>query len=184
LLGVVVVATAVSALVAHNLYLQPAAAGPPPIVPTTGTSSMPSSEEPGPTQVQITPDVSRDTLHTNIQQILQTYFDAINDKSYGQWRSVVTAAMARQNPEKAFLQGYESTKDGSIVVYRVDTSPDGGLRVLLTFHSVQDVADAPPTYPHTCIAWRVVWALTDNADDNTWRVDAGTTDKSPQYGPC
>lgn len=177
-LGAVVVATAVSALVAHNLYRSSAA--PPPVVVSTGSATVPSSEEPGPTQVSVTPDAAQDTLHANVRQVLQTYFDAINDKRYDEWRSVVTSAMARQNPEKAFTQGYESTRDGSIVVYRVDTAPDGGLRVLLSFHSVQDVADAPTNFPHGCIAWRVVWPLTQDSD-GTWRVDAGTTE---QYGPC
>lgn len=183
MLGVVVVVTAVAALVAHNVYQRQSASSPPLDV-STGSASTPPGAEPGSGRVTVTPDVAHDPLHANVQQVLQAYFDAVNDKKYAEWRSVVTPNLANQEPEAAFQQGYESTKDGSILVYRVDTAPDGGLRVLLSFHSTQSVADAPKSFPYGCIVWQVVWPMSLDPQDGTWRVDAGTTDLSPQRNRC
>jgi hypothetical protein len=182
-LGVVVVATAVTALLVHGVY-QRSAANAAPLVVSTGSSSVPHSAEPGPSVVTVTPDVLRFAHHTEVQQLFQTYFDAINAKQYDQWRSVVTSDLAEEEPRAQFLSGYQSTRDGSILVYRVDSAPDNGLRVLLSFHSTQDVADAPAKFPYGCVAWQVVSPLSWDSDDNQWKIDAGTTGESPQGKPC
>ena len=104
---------------------------------------MPRGAEPGSPVVSVTPDVGKFAQHTEVQQLFQNYFDAINAKQYDKWLSVVTSDLAAEESRTQFLAGYRSTRDGSIVVYRVDNAPDRGLRVLLTFHSVQAVADAP-----------------------------------------
>lgn len=182
-LGVVVVVTAAAAVVAHGLYHR--APEPAPIPVATGTSSVvPSGAEPGPGAVSVTPDVLRDPVHVDVRRLLQTYFDAINNRSYDQWRSAVTTNMASQKPRRAFLAGYESTRDGSILVYRVDRALDGGLRVLLTFHSTQSPADAPQGHQAGCLVWQVVWPLSWDAREAKWKVDAGTTATSPQVNPC
>ncbi len=187
MLGAVVVVTAVAALVAHNTYQQPAtvaASSAPPVVVAPGSTSVPSTEEPGPTTVLVTPDVAHFPLNTEVQQVLQTYFDAINTRSYQQWRSVVTPGLASTKSQSDFVQGYRTTRDGSIVVYRVDTTLDNGLRVLLTFHSTQNLADAPKTFQHQCIVWHLVWPLTFDPDDNAWKVGAGTTNGSTMTQAC
>jgi hypothetical protein len=183
-LGVVVVATAVAALVAHSLYQRPVAVAAPSVVVPAATTSMPSSAEPGPPNVAVTPEVQHDALYPQILQLAQTYFDAINSKRYQEWRSVVTRTVAKSKSEDAFLKGYESTHDGSIVVYRVDGTPTAGLRVLVTFHSVQEVADTPAGSPFPCLAWQVVWPLSFDNDDGQWKIDAGTTTDSPQREAC
>jgi hypothetical protein len=183
-LAVVVVATAVAALVAHGLYGRPVATAAPSVVVPTGTSSMPSSAEPGPPNVGVTPEVQHDSLYPQIQQLAQTYFEAINSKRYDEWRSVVTRRLAKTQSETAFLKGYESTHDGSIVVYRVDGTPSAGVRVLVTFHSVQEIADAPAGSPFPCLAWQVVWPLSFDPGDGQWKIDVGTTTDSPQRQAC
>ncbi|HEX5401505.1 MAG TPA: hypothetical protein VFX16_04300 [Pseudonocardiaceae bacterium] len=183
-LAVVVVATAVAALVAHSLYRRPVAVSAPSVVVATGSSSMPGSAEPGPPNVSVTPEVQRTTLYPQVLQLAQTYFDAINAKKYDEWRSVVTRAVAKTKSQSAFLKGYESTHDGSIVVYRVDGTPGAGLRVLVTFHSVQEVADTPAGSPFPCLAWQVVWPLSFDNNDGRWKIDAGTTTDSPQREAC
>jgi hypothetical protein len=183
-LGVVVVATAVTALVAHSRYQRPAPGAAPSVVVATGTTTMPSSAEPGPANVSVTPEVQHSALAGQIQQLAQNYFDAINNKRYAEWQSVVTRSLARSKSEEAFLKGYESTHDGSIVVYRVDGTPASGLRALVTFHSVQEVADTPAGSPFPCLAWQVVWPLAFNNSDGHWKIDAGTTTDSPQRQAC
>jgi hypothetical protein len=183
-LGAVVVVTAVAAVVAHGRYQRPTAADTPPVVVATGSSSVPSSAEPGPGTVSVTPDVLKFTAHAKVQQVFQTYFDAINTKRYAEWRSVVTSDLADEQSESAFVSGYQSTRDGSILLYRVDTAPDNGLRVLVTFHSTQDPADAPSGFAHQCIEWQVVKPLTWDQSDNTWKIDAGILDGSPLRAVC
>ena len=187
MLGAVVVVTAVAALVAHNAYQRPttaAVSSPAPVVVAPESTSVPSTEEPGPTTVSVTPDVARFPLANQVRQALQTYFDSVNMRSYKLWRSVVTPGLANTKSASDFERGYRTTRDGSIVLYRVDTTLDNGLRVLLTFHSTQSQADAPKGFPHACIVWHLVWPLTFDPDDNAWKVDAGTTDVSTKVQAC
>lgn len=176
-LGVVVVVTAVTALVVHDLYggTAVAAQSPPPVVVPSATSSVPPSAEPGSGVVTVTPDVEHFPQHADIQRLLQTYFDAINDRSYERWLSVVTSELADTKSQQQFVAGYETSIDGSIQVYRVDTELDGSLRVLVRFHSTQDAADAPPDFPYPCIVWYQVFPLTFDVDTQQWKIDAGTT---------
>jgi hypothetical protein len=182
-LGVVVVVTAAAAVVVHGRYQRPTD-NTVPVVVATGSSSVPGSAEPGPPTVSVTPDVLKYAQHAKVQQVFQTYFNAINTKQYDRWRSVVTSALADEQSESAFVSGYKSTRDGSILLYRVDTAPNNGLRVLVTFHSTQDPADAPTGFAHQCIAWQMVKPLTWDQDDNTWKIDAGILDGSPLRAVC
>lgn len=177
------VVTAAAALLAHSLYHRPAPTAPIPVA-TGAPSTVPGSAEPGPDTVTVTPDVLRDPVHADVQRVLQTYFDSINNRRYDEWRSVVTENMASRKPRQAFLSGYESTRDGSVLVYRVDRALDGSLRVLLGFHSTQSPADAPKGHQSGCLAWRVVWPMSWDAKDATWQVDAGLADTAPQISTC
>jgi hypothetical protein len=184
-LGVVVVATAVGALAAHNVYQRPAPADAATRIPvSTGSPSVAPTTEPGSPRVSVTPDVLHDPLHGEVQQVLQTYFNAINNRRYEQWRSVVTASMAAKKSQQDFLTGYATTKDGSILVYRVDRDLGQNLRVLVSFHSTQSVADAPSDHPSGCLKWQVVWPLTFSTQDNAWQLDTGTSAGSPQVQDC
>ncbi|HEX3648579.1 MAG TPA: hypothetical protein VHV49_09125 [Pseudonocardiaceae bacterium] len=182
-LGVVVLVTAVAAVVAHGLYHRAPVLTP--IRVATGTSSaVPTGSEPGSGAVSVTPDVLRDPVHSDVQRVLQRYFDAINERRYDDWRSVVTETMAAQKTRQSFLAGYESTRDGSILVYRVDRALDGSLRVLLTFHSIQSLADAPADHQSGCLVWQVVYPMTFDTQDAGWKVDAGAAATSPQISAC
>jgi hypothetical protein len=182
-LGLVAVVVAVAALIAHDLYHQAAAATTGPAAPP-GQSSVPSSEEPGPTTVAFAQDVADYPQRALVLTVLQAYFNAINDKRYEEWVAVVTPALAAEQTRQGFLNGYRSTRDGSIYVYRVDTAPDNGVRVLLSFTSTQSPADAPPNFPHTCIRWQVVVPLAWDPKMKQYEVDAGITGSSPQTQAC
>lgn len=182
-LGLVVVFVAVAALIAHDLYhrnttASAGAAAPP------GAATMPSSAQPGPGTVEYAQDFADYPQHTEVLAVLQTYFNAINQKRYDEWVSVVTPALAAEQTKEGFLNGYRSTRDGSMYVYRADTAPDNGVRVLLSFTSTQDLADAPPNFPHTCIKWQVVVPLAWDQKQRQFEVDAGITGSSPQVQVC
>ncbi|HEX9337331.1 MAG TPA: hypothetical protein VF892_15660 [Pseudonocardiaceae bacterium] len=181
-LGVVFVVVAVAALVVHSAYRQPTASASSGVAP--GQSSVPSSAEPGPTTVAFAQDFANYPQHSQVLDVLQRYFNAINDKRYDEWVSVVTPALAAEQTKQAFLDGYHTTHDGSIYVYRVDTAPQNGVRVLLSFTSVQALNDAPQNFAHTCIRWQVVLPLAWDPKARQYEIDAGITGSSPQTQAC
>lgn len=176
-------AAAVAALVVHSIYHQPqGAAANPGVAP--GQSAVPSSAQPGPSTVAFAPDFANYPQHSQLLSVLQTYFNAINDKRYDEWLTAVTPTLAAEQTRQSFLDGYHSTRDGSIFVYRVDTAPQSGVRVLLSFTSVQALQDAPQNFPHTCIRWQEVLPLAWDPKAKQYEVDAGITGSSPQTQVC
>jgi hypothetical protein len=145
---------------------------------------VPGSAEPGPTTVAYAPDFANFPQHGQLLAVMQTYFDAINDRRYDEWLSVVTAARAAEQPKSTFLHDYNSTRDGSIYLYRADSAPDGGVRVLLGFTSTQAVGDAPPDFPYPCIRWQIVLPLAWDQKAKQYEVDAGLTGSEPQHQRC
>lgn len=180
MLGVVVVATAIAALVARNLYHEQPAAGPPPVVSTTESSVAPAAE-PGSTVVETTPDVAANSQGQQVQQVLQTYFDAINNRDYDKLLSVVTAQFAAAQPKQKFLSDYKTTSDGTIRVVRIDQAPFG-LSVMVTFHSMQDLAYAPKYAQFRCIQWQEVLPMVRQGD--SLALDNSPTGASPQTQQC
>ncbi|HYS36145.1 MAG TPA: hypothetical protein VEO01_10990 [Pseudonocardiaceae bacterium] len=183
-LGLVGVVVAVAALAAHSLYNQPAATGPGPAVAPPSQASVPGSAAPGPTTVAFASDFAAFPQHGQLLNVIQTYYNAINDKKYDEWLSVVTPTFAGENPRDVFLKAYQSTHDSSIFVYRVDPAPQNGLRALVGFTSMQALADAPTQFPHACIHWQVVLPLTWDGNRKQWEIDTGTTGLTPQRQAC
>jgi hypothetical protein len=183
-LGLVVVLVAVAALIAHSLYHQQATPGAGPAVAPPSQVSVPGSAQPGPTTVAFAPDFAAYPQQGQLLKVLQTYFNAINDKRYDEWLSVVTPTFAAEQPKDQFLAGYRSTRDGSMFVYRVDPAPENGLLVLVAFTSTQDQADAPAAFPYKCIHWQVVLPVAWDANHKQWQIDAGIAKSSPQGQRC
>lgn len=121
-------------------------------------------------------------MHDAVLSLLQAYFDAINAKNYDAWRDTVTSQRLASTSRAEWLHNYHTTRDGSIVVYRIESGGVAALRVLLSFVSTQDPGAAPPDFPHTCIRWRVVFPLT--LEGAGWKLDAGPTGASPQHDAC
>ncbi|GLZ39540.1 hypothetical protein [Actinokineospora sp. NBRC 105648] len=179
---VAVVIAAAAAMVARELYpartRAPEAA--PPILPSEST--LPESARPGPRDVRATQDATQHPLYETVRQLLQTYFDAINGKSYARWKTTVTESRIKDMPEDTWRASYRTTQDGTIVVYRIETGPQNNARVLLTFVSKQDTADAPLELPADCIRWSVIFPLA--VAQGEWRIDSGPTGASPQHEAC
>ncbi|MGB3441157.1 MAG: hypothetical protein WBA97_20600 [Actinophytocola sp.] len=178
---ITVIATALGGLLARDLYSEPPAA-PPPTVVATSETERPPSEQPGPATVKGTADAVAHPLYRTLRPLLLTYFEAINAQDYERWTSVVTDERQTNQPKRTWLDQYRTTKDGNIVMHRIEARGDGTARVLLTFTSTQDVADAPSELPHSCIHWNVVWAFAVEAGE--WKLAAGPASGFPQHEPC
>jgi hypothetical protein len=147
-----------------------------------GDGELSPDEQPGSRSVEATADATTHPLYETVRQLLQTYFDAINGKRYDRWKTTVSKRRIEVQPQDDWEFAYRSSRDGSIVVYRIESGPTDSARVMLGFTSVQDPQDAPLELPVDCIRWRVIFPLT--VEDGTWKLDSGPTAASPQHEEC
>jgi hypothetical protein len=177
---ITVIAVALGALVARSLYKDQ----PPrrPVAIESSPPSVPPSEQPGPAEVRGTADATSHPLYITLRPLLQQYFDAVNAKDYESWREIVTAERAMRMDAVEWMTEFDTSRDGSIVVYRIETDLADTAQVLLQFTSTQAVEDAPEELPETCIQWHVVWPFVK--ENGEWKLAAGSTSASPQHEPC
>lgn len=117
-----------------------------------------------------------------VRQVLQIHFDAINFKSYEQWRPTVVERKRREMPEAMWRASYSTTQDTNIVVVRVEPAPDRSLRVLMTFDSHQSPDRAPPQLRAPCVHWSVVYPLIHQG--RVLQLDTGQFPGSAIPSPC
>lgn len=177
---VAVIIAAAGGVAARAVYSQPAESAASAVLPNE--KPVPPGKQPGDTTVTATTDAAGHPLYETVRGLLQTYFDSINNRRYDQWRTVVSTKRAKFQPEKDWSTAYRSTKDGSIVVYRIETGPTDTARILLSFTSVQDPRDAPLELPEGCIRWKVVFPL--SLEEGSWKLDSGPTSSAPQHEVC
>jgi len=178
---ITVIATALGGLLTRDLYADTAPPAPAPVLPGP-PSSLPPSEQPGPVNVQGTLDATAHPLYETFRSLLQNYFEAINSKDYERWTSTVTSKRRKDAPEEDWQTDYRTTKDGSIVLYRIESGADDTARVLLEFTSTQGIKEAPAELPVPCIHWNVVWAFAK--ENGEWRLATGAASASPQHEEC
>lgn len=179
MLLITVIATAVGALLARTWYEDPGPQAPPAVIPSPSVSP---SEPPGPRAVKGTLDATGHPLFGTVRELLQRYFDAINNKDYAAWQGTVIEERAERQPRDRWLRDFRTTRDGNAVIYRIEMSENDTARVLLTFTSVQDPADAPRELPAACINWSVVFPIVLVGDG--WKLDASPAGASPQHERC
>ncbi|WP_037313805.1 hypothetical protein [Amycolatopsis orientalis] len=180
-LVVVISLTVGIGLLARELYRRPEAQPHEPVV-TDSPSSVAPEAQPGSPIVEVTPDVFAHPQYQSVRQVLQGYFDAINFRDYPKWTSVVSRERAKTKTSSEWKNDYQSTRDGSILVYRIEPGSPGTLRVLVAFTSTQDVDDAPVYLPEACIRWRLVLPL--RLESGSWRVDTTDGGTSPEHERC
>lgn len=180
----VAAATAGVGVLAREAYHRPAVAqGEQVAAAGSGQSSpVPRSAQPGSGAVQLSVDAAQHPDGQRVREVLQQFFDAINGRDYEQWAKTVTAHRVGQTPKSRWLSDYESSRDGSILVQRIESVSPTRLRVMMTFTSTQDVTKAPAELQADCIHWRVVYPLQE--ERGSLRVDLGTEGSTSQFTPC
>lgn len=149
------------------------------IAPTAGSSTVrpptAGSSDPQPTAgpsnnqtVQLSATARSDPRAEQVQQLLQAYFDAINNHDYAAWSQVVTATQTQHQDSDRWLQAYASTVDSSIWVQSLSGTP---VRAALRFTSEQDPELAPPDLQVDCIDWVLSYQL----DERDGRLVVGST---------
>ncbi|ALG07612.1 hypothetical protein [Kibdelosporangium phytohabitans] len=179
---IVVVIAAAGGYFVRELYRQPPTHKTVQEEPTQPSTPVPVDQQPGSGQVKARQEFAEHPLQGQIWPMLQAHFDSINHRDYQKWRSTVTRERAVNFPEQKWLEDYRTTRDGSILVHRIDSAPDRKLRVMVSFTSTQDIVDAPPELPKECIRWHIVLPLT--REDNKWKIDIGPEGSSPRHEEC
>lgn len=180
-LVVVVSLTVGGGLLTRELYRQPdrlEVAG----VTIGTTKQLPPNEQPGPSTVELTPDAAAHPQDDVVRKLLQDYFDSINGRSYEQYRTTVTIARMQSMGPNEWRRNFESTRDGSIVVYRIESSGPSLMNVLVSFTSVQDPSDAPPDLQVPCIRWSLVLPVRQEA--GSWKVDTVPSGAPAEFKAC
>ncbi|HET6502428.1 MAG TPA: hypothetical protein VFG87_16855 [Amycolatopsis sp.] len=165
-------------LLARALYRQ-APGLPAPVLATPGATKRPLDEQPGSHTVELTPDAAAHPQQKDVRVLLQSYFDAINEKNYDGWKNSVTRDLGATKTHAEWLHDFRTTEDGSILVYRIDEQPDQSLRVFLGFTSTQDPSAAPQALQVSCLRWNLVLPLT--SEGGHWKVSGPNT---PEYAEC
>lgn len=141
----------------------------PPATPPTTTA--PSGPLPGPATVELSQDAATHPEASRIQDLLQRHFNAINNRDYAVWASTVVGSRSREMPEPTWQREYATSRDGGVLVHRIEPSA-GGTVVLLTFVSTQDAEYAPANLPDSrCTRWWVSYRVVSERGQP--RIDAG-----------
>lgn len=95
---------------------------------------------------------------TSVQDLLQTYFDAINTRDYPAWRGAVTDDQARAQDADHWRAGYATTTDSNVLVMSIQDDP---LRARVRFSSQQSVELAPSALRADCIDWDLTYLVVE-----------------------
>ncbi|TCP54988.1 hypothetical protein EV191_102199 [Tamaricihabitans halophyticus] len=144
--------------------------------------TLPLAEQPGSPTVELSPDATAHPLGESVRQLLQTYFDAINGRNFDRWQTTVTADRVAATSEQQWLNDYDSTQDGSILVYRIESAPRNTLRVQVGFTSKQDIAQAPADLQVECINWYLALPVTKQGGQ--WKIAEAEPGGKQVNKPC
>ncbi len=120
-----------------------------------------AAHQSGPTDdqdVRLSAEASVHPRSADVQDLLQDYFDAINNRDYESWVGVVATAQSAPQTEDQWQQDYASTVDSNITVMIIKDDP---FRARLMFTSQQSIELAPTSLPVTCINWDMTYLLSD-----------------------
>ena len=181
MIGLIVLFTAAAGLVARHVYADHTAGTGMSGTPHASSSSSAATDQTESRTVVLSADASGYPQSAQVQAALQHYFDGINQQDYQLWTAGVTKDRLRQTPLSNWKL-FASTTDSDILVRRIEAGPDNRLIVLLTFRSVQSLANAPKYAQFTCILWNVVWPFAQ--EGGVWKLDVGDASKIPAYADC
>lgn len=187
LIPVVVVVLSVTVgggLLARELYQRQepvATAENEPIVVSSSTTPLAPDEEPGSDRVLVTADVAIHPQGDAVRRTVQTFFSAINSRNYQLWRTVATAERQHSQPLKEWQDSFKSTKDGSILIYRIERGGGDSLRVLVGLTSTQNLTEAPKDFQEKCIRWRLVLPIETQGG---LKIDLPVSNYPPEREKC
>ncbi|GAB2783442.1 hypothetical protein [Amycolatopsis magusensis] len=179
---VVVSLTVGGGLLAREVYRKPDAAADTGVIATRTSQSLAPEQQPGSPVVEMTPDAAAHPHADGVRALLQNYFDAINARNYELWKTTVTKLRAQAKSKVEWEADYRSTKDGSILVYRIEAMGDGTLQSLIGFTSTQDPQDGPVDLQEPCVRWHLTLPMV--LENGMWKLDAIPAGTTPMHERC
>lgn len=161
--------------------VQSASASSTPATVVSVPESDPTTAPTGPSNnmtVQMSSAARGHARSQEVQQALQSYFDAINQHDYVSWTQSVTKALASHQSREQWLLAYATTVDSSIWMQSVRDDP---LAVQIRFTSQQDPDLAPKDLQVDCIHWRITYRMADR--DGQLSIGS-TVEGSVDYAKC
>lgn len=182
MLVVVASLTVGGGLLARELYVVRAVNSSAPSAQEVSGTALPPGAQPGSPVVELTQDARAHPYGDTVHEVLQKYFNSINQRDYELWLGTVTKQRIQDKTREEWLTAYRSTRDGSILLHRIVSGPDERLHALVSFTSTQDPADAPVVLPARCIHWRMVLPVVPVGGQ--WKLDMLPPGTAPEYTRC
>lgn len=155
-----------------------------PTAPADGTDQSGASatssvgrDSPG---VMVAPALVGQPDVADVTDTLTAYFDAINDRDYTGYRSVLIGADQRVRDEEEFRTRFRSTADSQIWLVGIRREPTGEVFATVTFRSRQDPVDSPDLVSD-CLSWVVTYPMA--RIDGVFRIDVVRT-FAQTHRPC
>ncbi len=140
--------------------------------PSAGAAGgpLPAPGQAGSAVVELSADARAYPGAAAVRALLHTYFDAVNSRDYPRWATTVVPDLAARQPETTWASDLAGTRDGTILVSRIEEADaGGGLLVLVSFATVapvQNAADLPAG--RSC--WNASYSLVQ--EDGSLRLDS------------
>lgn len=125
--------------------------------------SSPATPTPSPTPtssgnlVIVAPGVAQEPDSSQVESYVISYFTAINNHSYQQYRVLLDRKMRRDESVQEFYNGFHSTSDSNAVLSAISDISPGRVGAALTFTSHQLPADSPSKT--ACTDWSITLYL-------------------------
>lgn len=135
---------------------QPAQSPTPSLAPTPSATA---TATPGVTGgfVALAAGVAQDPDASPVETFLNSYFTAINNHSFRNYRKLLNAKMQQQESAQSFRSGYSSTTDSAATLTAISQLGSGSVSAAVTFTSHQLPADSPTGT--ACTDWSIVLYL-------------------------
>lgn len=176
LAGVVALLAVAGGLLTRSVYR------PVPVVASPGPASgVDLGPAPGPLGPRLSIEAAGHPRSAKIRSLLLLHFESINTRNYEVWKTTVVNRRIKESPERIWREQLAGTKDGSVLIHRVEPAPGEALVVLITFVSTQRPDLAPTATPLGCLRWNVVYSMV--RENGALRLDSGQPNSS-YSSPC
>ena len=130
---------------------------PSPSQPASPTASPLSSTALGSDAVAIAPGITQQPGSQQVAAFLESYFKAINDRSFQEYSSLFDQQVRQGLTAGQFTSGYRSTIDSAATLTGISTTDTGSVAATTTFTSHQNQADS--AYHTGCTNWNITLYL-------------------------
>jgi hypothetical protein len=157
---------------------RPAAASPP--AASLAPASAPASSGPPPL-VQVSPAAAASPVAGPVENLVTSYFTAINQHDYQQYASLLAPAEQPGTTPASFASGFGSTTDSDVSLTSIATADDGSaVAASVTFTSQQAPSSSPDDSP--CDTWQITLYL--QPDGPGYLIGPAPGGYAAAHSPC